>query len=111
MNVQVIMREGQPEYAVLPWAEYQTLLQGSKGRSEAAVAVAEASAEQPALEKLTRLPALRQALGMSQEDLARCVGISPHYLAMLESGERPVEGAIASALARALGVSGWEGAS
>lgn len=109
MNVQVIMREGQPEYAVLPWAEYQTLLQGSKGRSEAAVA--EASAEQPALEKLTRLPALRQALGMSQEDLARCVGISPHYLAMLESGERPVEGAIASALARALGVAGWESAS
>ena len=109
MNVQVIMREGQPEYAVLPWAEYQALLQGSKGRSEAAVV--EASNEQPALEKLTRLPALRQALGMSQEDLARCVGISPHYLAMLESGERPVEGAIASALARALGVAGWESAS
>jgi hypothetical protein len=26
MSVQVIMRDGKPEYAVLPWEEYQALL-------------------------------------------------------------------------------------
>ena len=27
MNVQVIERDGEPEYAVVPWADYQALLQ------------------------------------------------------------------------------------
>lgn len=106
MNVQVIMREGQPEYAVLPWSEYQALLQAAAGRAGTAEgAPREASSE---LAKLTQLSALREARSMSQEDLARTVGISPHYLALFESGERRPDGAIARALARALGVSGWE---
>ena len=109
MNVQVIMREGQPEYAVLPWAEYQALLQACNRRSEVADSVQ--AGEQPALARLSQLSALRQSRGMSQEDLARSVGISPAYLAMLESGERLAEGAIARALARAVGISGWEDAS
>ncbi len=41
MSVQVILREGQPEYAVLPWDEYQALLSAagqSGGQEEAAPA-------------------------------------------------------------------------
>ena len=107
MNVQVIMREGQPEYAVLPWAEYQALLQsvGSKPALHPAQATAPV-----ATARLTQLSELRSARGMSVEELARTVGISPHYLALLESGERAAEGAIARALARALGVADWEDA-
>ncbi|MGH8388541.1 MAG: transcriptional regulator, partial [Pseudomonas sp.] len=26
MDIQIITREGEPEYAVLPWAQYQALL-------------------------------------------------------------------------------------
>ncbi len=108
MNVQVIMREGQPEYAVLPWAEYQALLKTAAGRSGAVEPVQ--NQPQGELAKLTQLSALREARGMSREDLARTVGISPHYLALIESAERTAEGAIARALARALGIAGWEDA-
>ena len=107
MNVQVIMREGQPEYAVLPWQEYQALLQAAAKRGEATPPAK--SALQPELVKLSQLSTLRQSRGISQEDLARSVGISPHYLAMIEKGERVAEGPIARGLAQALGVAGWEG--
>lgn len=108
MNVQVIMRDGQPEYAVLPWAEYQALLQ-SAGNTPAVVNSSQARTPAETA-RLTQLSALRNARGMSPDELARTVGISPHYLALIESGERSAEGAIARALARALGIAGWEDA-
>ena len=108
MNVQVIMREGQPEYAVLPWAEYQALLQ-SVGNAPAVVNSSQVRTPAETA-RLTQLSALRSARGMSPDELARTVGISPHYLALIESGERSAEGAIARALARALGIAGWEDA-
>lgn len=103
MNVQVIERDGEPEYAVLPWAQYQALLQAA-GRSPAVVTEA-ADVAKPALSQLT---ALREGKGLSAEQLARNVGISPHYLAMIESGERQPDAAIQRALAWHLGVDGWE---
>lgn len=103
MSVQVIERDGQPEYAVLPWAQYQALLQAA-GRAPEVVAVV-VEAGKPALSQLT---ALREAKGMSAEQLARNVGISPHYLDMIESGERQPDAAIQRALAWHLGVDGWE---
>ncbi|MBT8767538.1 helix-turn-helix domain-containing protein [Metapseudomonas boanensis] len=104
MSVQVIMRDGQAEYAVLPWAEYQALLR----------AAGQASAD-PANETsktaFGQLKSLREAQGQSLEGLARAVGISPHYLGLIENGEREPDEAIKRALARALGVSGWESGS
>ena len=103
MNVQVIERDGQPEYAVLPWAQYQALLQAAGSVPEvAAVAVDEVK---PALNQLS---VLREAKGMSIEQMARNVGISPHYLGMIESGERQPDAAIQRALAWHLGIAGWE---
>ncbi|MBS7689930.1 helix-turn-helix transcriptional regulator [Pseudomonas lalucatii] len=105
MNVQVIKSDGEPQYAVLPWAEYQALLQAA-GR--VAPVAAPQVAEAPALSQLARL---REAKGLSAEQLARAVGISPHYLGMIESGERQPDAAIQRALAWTLGVAGWESAS
>lgn len=103
MNVQVIERDGQPEYAVLPWAQYQALLQAAGCVPEvAAVAVDEVK---PALNQLS---VLREAKGISIEQMARNVGISPHYLGMIESGERQPDAAIQRALAWHLGIAGWE---
>jgi DNA-binding XRE family transcriptional regulator len=102
MSVQVIMRDGQAEYAVLPWADYQALLQAARA---AAPAVEETPAASVGLDQLA---CLREAKGMSQADLARAVGISPHYLNLFESGERAPDGAILRSLGRVLGVSDWE---
>ncbi len=104
MNVQVIMRDGSPEYAVLPWDEYQALLNAVGAQPSTAVA-SPAQAQKPSL---TQLPSLREARGLSQEALARSVGISPAYLGLIEAGEREPDAAIRRALARALDISGWE---
>lgn len=109
MNVQVIMREGQPEYAVLPWEHYQALLlaagqQVSAERPQAAADAVQAAAPTP----WSQLKGLRESKGLSVEALARSVGISPHYLALIEQGERAPDSAIARSLARALDVTAWE---
>lgn len=98
MNVQVIERDGQPEYAVLPWAEYQQLL-AAAGQQPAARAASAMALEPPAFE-LARLRSLREARNLAPEQLARAIGISPHYLALIESGEREPDQAIQRALAR-----------
>lgn len=103
MSVQVITRDGEAEYAVLPWAEYQALLQAA-GRAAPAARQEPVASGAP----LSQLVALREAQGLSQADLARAVGISPHYLGLFESGERQPDGAILRALGRVLGVSAWE---
>ncbi|MBM7059707.1 helix-turn-helix transcriptional regulator [Pseudomonas sp. UL073] len=105
MNVQVIKRDGEAEYAVLPWAEYQELLRAA-GRAvpEVAATPAAAPSNRP---MLAQLAALREQKGLSAEQLARAVGISPHYLAMIERGERQPDAAIRRALSWNLGVDGW----
>ena len=99
MNVQVIMRDGDAEYAVIPWAEYQALL-AAAGRG---VAQAARPAAVPASDEAPDWKALREARGFSIEMLARSVGISPSYLELIENGEREASDAIQHGLRRALG--------
>ncbi|MGP0174762.1 helix-turn-helix domain-containing protein [Pseudomonas sp. NCHU5208] len=107
MTVQIIARDGEPEYAVLPWADYQALLQAA-GQSAQTPAMqdtrAQGNATRPPLSQLQRL---REAKGLAAEELARSVGISPHYLAMIERGERQPDAAILRSLAWQLGLEGW----
>lgn len=106
MGVQIIERDGRPEYAVLPWEEYQALLLAA-GRQP----VQEAPAGLPVADagfSLARIRELREGCGMSVEQLARAVGISVPYLGMIESGERSPDGAIERALARVLARQGTE---
>lgn len=103
MDVQVISHDGQPEYAVLPWAQYQQLLKEA-GRSEQ---VSQSVEQQADLASLRELKAIREQAGLTVEDVARDAGISPHYLQMIESGEREASDVLKRALARALQVSGW----
>lgn len=106
MSVQIIARDGEPEYAVLPWADYQALLQAA-GR----VPVVETASGRPISDAvkpgLDQLQALRESKGLTAETLARSVGISPHYLAMIERGERQPDAAILRSLAWSLGLEGW----
>lgn len=106
MNVQVIMRDGEAEYAVLPWSEYQALLEAA-GIGSGAPAQADTPVATPAPPSPAQLSALREAQGLSLEQLAKSVGISPSYLGMIERGEREPDSAIRRALARALGFTEW----
>jgi len=102
MGVQVIARDGEPEYAVLPWDEYQELLVAA-GRQPARRAEQPLAQEQAGFD-LANLRQLREARNLGLEQLARAIGISPHYLNLIESGEREPDQAIQRALARALAV-------
>lgn len=124
MGIQVISRDGQPEYAVVPWAEYQALLAGA-GQAEDSVPAAAASAPAMSTSALPSSPTdtatcaptfaqlgeVRTAKGLEAAVLARAVGISPTYLAMIESGEREPDAAIKRSLAWELGVPSWRDAS
>jgi DNA-binding transcriptional regulator YiaG len=122
MNIQVISRDGEPEYAVLPWAQYQALLRAAgvaAGREPDTAAVIEtrtetgpeqaATAAAADLPSLSQLRALREAKGLEVAQLARTVGISPSYLDLIESGTRDPDAAIRRSLAWELGVAGWRG--
>ena len=111
MDLQVISRDGEPEYAVLPWAQYQALLKAA-GRAGLLVSTPDAlpsaapEGERPGLDELR---ALRLAKGLEVAQLARTVGISPSYLELIESGSRNPDAAIKRSLAWELGVAGWRG--
>lgn len=118
MDLQVISRDGEPEYAVLPWAQYQALLRAAgvtRGAESGAAIRTEAESEQssPAIvadrPSLAQLGALREAKGLEVAQLARTVGISPSYLELIESGAREPDAAIRRSLAWELGVAGWRG--
>jgi ribosome-binding protein aMBF1 (putative translation factor) len=108
MGIQVISRDGQPEYAVVPWEQYQALLKAA-GQAPAEVVAESAQQSTPpvSLPAFSEVAHLRQAKGIAPEQLARNVGVSPAYLAMIESGERQPDAAIRRALAWHLGVAGW----
>jgi DNA-binding XRE family transcriptional regulator len=111
MAIQVISRDGQPEYAVVPWDQYQALLKAA-GQPEAVSPDLQGNTETPvttaaSAPAFSELAALRQAKGLAAEQLARKVGISPVYLAMIESGERVPDSAIRRSLAWELGVPAW----
>ena len=108
MGIQVISRDGQPEYAVVPWEQYQALLKAA-GHAPAEVEAesTQQSAPPASLPAFSEVAQLRQAKGIAPEQLARNVGVSPAYLAMIESGERLPDAAIRRALAWHLGVAGW----
>ncbi|NVZ99720.1 helix-turn-helix domain-containing protein [Pseudomonas gingeri] len=113
MDLQIITREGEPEYAVLPWAQYQALLEaaGLRSRQPSPEPSDTSVAAAPALPAFEQLRSLREAKGLAIESLARTVGISPSYLGLIESGEREPDAAIRRSLAWELGVAGWRDAS
>ncbi|MCQ4259046.1 helix-turn-helix domain-containing protein [Stutzerimonas stutzeri] len=104
MSVQIIMRDGVPEYAVLPWDDYQRLL----GAQSPGAAVPAATNCPAALPRFDELAVIRDKKGMTQDALARSAGISPVYLNLIESGQRDPGEPIRRALARALEIEGWE---
>jgi DNA-binding transcriptional regulator YiaG len=113
MDLQVISRNGEPEYAVLPWAQYQALLKAAglspQSVAEPVPASIAAVADAAELPGLDQLAALRTAKGLEVSQLARTVGISPSYLEMIESGERKPDAAILRSLAWEMGLTGWRG--
>ena len=115
MSTQIIENNGVPEYAVVPIADYQALIEKAEmlddvaafDKAEATLAAGEDELVPSAivdslLANVNAVKVWREHRGMSQATLADTVGLSQAYIAQIETGKR--EGridayrAIASAL-------------
>lgn len=113
-DVQLIMKEGQPQYAVLPYDLYAQLvedadmLQAIRDYDEAKLALADGEELIPAevpyaiMDGANPVKVWREYHGLSQQDLAQAAGISASYLSQIETGKREGTTTVLQAIARAL---------
>lgn len=113
-DVQLIMKEGRPEYAVLPYDLYTQLvedadmLQAIRDYDEAKLALADGDELIPAevpyaiMDGENPVKVWREYRGLNQQDLAQAAGISASYLSQIETGKREGTTAVLQAIARAL---------
>lgn len=117
MNVQTITRDGKPEYVVLPWADYQALVEAaeevldSKLLSDFRQKLTSGEEEMVPSEVVDDLLAgahpvkvWREYRGLTQDVLAAQAGISKAYLSQIETGKRTGAIKTLQTLARTLGV-------
>ena len=117
MSVQVIKKNGKPEWAIIPYEEYQRLieeaemLQDIRAYDEAKLSVAQGEELIPSevtyaiLDGENPIRVWREYRGMTQQQVAEIAGISKPYLSQLETGQRRGTTEVLSAVARALDVS------
>lgn len=117
MKAQIIEKNGKPEYAVIPYADYLRLLAAFEDKADAAVVAEFHEAHRAGREFLVPAEILRRELegespirlwrdhrGMTQQELADRAGISKPYLSQIESGKRQGTVETLAAIARALEV-------
>jgi len=116
MSIQIIEKAGKPEYAVIPYAEYQELLemaQESGDIRDAELAMAEISAgeDESIPADIARrlisgaehpLKVWREYRGFTQEGLGKEAGIGKSYVCQIEAGTKTGSTKVLKALGRAL---------
>ncbi len=98
-RIQTIDRDGKPEYAVIPWADYLRLTQGAAETDDQTLYTRAKSADE-GLEPIpsdiaerifagdSPIRVLRQWRRLKVKELAERAGISPSYLSEIEHGKR-----------------------
>ena len=117
-NIQLIERDGKPEWAVLPYEEYLQLLEQAEMLEDirdydAAKAALESGEDEliPAevvyaiLDGANPIKVWREYRRLTQQQLADKVKISKPYISQIETGKRTGTTEILSAIAKALDVS------
>ena len=110
----VIEKDGAPEYAILPWDEYQALATAAEEGEDmwllAAVDADETEEQLPA-EMVRRLVAgespvrvWREYRGLKGKELAQMAGIEQSYVSQIEKGKRTGSLDVMRRIAGALGV-------
>jgi DNA-binding XRE family transcriptional regulator len=114
MTVQVIQKDGIPEWAVLPFDYFQQLLTDSemlqdiRDYDDAKRAIAQGEELIPAeityaiLDGANPVRIWREHRGLTQQQLADAAGISTPYLSQIESGKRTGSPEVLSAIAAVL---------
>jgi DNA-binding XRE family transcriptional regulator len=117
MKAQIIEKNGKPEFAVIPYTDYQHFLELLEDEADARAVAEFHEAYTAGREFLVPDEIMRRELagesavklwrehrGLTQQELAKRVGISKPYLSQIETGKRQGTVETLSALARALDV-------
>jgi DNA-binding XRE family transcriptional regulator len=117
MNVQIIEKNGTPEWAVIPYQAYLDLIEDAEMLADirdydaAMEAIAAGEPLTPGevlfaiLDGKSPIRAWREYRGMSQKALAEAAGITSGYLSQLESGVRTGSAEVLSVIAERLNIS------
>ncbi len=117
MKAQIIEKNGKPEFAVIPYADYEHFLELLEDEADAR-AIAEfheaysarreflvpAEIVRREVEGESAVKLWREHRGLTQQELARRAGISKPYLSQIETGKRQGTVETLIAIARALEV-------
>lgn len=111
MKVQIIEKNGKPEWAVIPYREYRRLSEAA-GMAEdvrdfdEAVSRDEEAVPHAMVQRLVTgerpVKVWREYRGLTQAALARAARITPAYLSQIETGAREGSVRVLTALARTL---------
>ena len=117
-EIQVIERDGKPEWAILPYEEYlqlveqAELLEDIRDFDEISAAIERGDEEliptevvNAILDGKNPIKVWREYRGLTQQQLADIVRISKPYLSQIETGKRTGTTDVLSAIAKALDVS------
>ncbi len=117
-KIQLIERDGKPEWAVIPYEEYLALLEQAEELQDirdydAAKAELERGEDElipgevvfAIIDGENPIKVWREYRGLTQQQLADKAGISKPYLSQIETGKRKGTTQILSAIAKALDVS------
>ncbi|MCH8156475.1 MAG: helix-turn-helix transcriptional regulator [Nitrospinae bacterium] len=112
MKVQIIEKNGKPEWAVLPYKEYENLMEAAemaedirdlkKFRQEDDGERIPADVVNRILDGENPIRVWRGHLNMTQEQLAQKAGISKPYLSQIEKGKRTGKPEVLKSIATAL---------
>lgn len=117
MSVQVIEKDGQVEWAVIPYHEYQKLvdamemLEDIRAYDEAKASLHDGEPLIPSkvvyalLDGENPIRVWREYRGLTQQQLAQSTGISKSYLSQLETGKRNSTTDVLRAIAQVLDIS------
>ena len=116
-EIQIIERNGKPEWAVLPYEEYLRLIEQAElledihDFDEISAAIERGEEEfipaeviHAILDGKNPIKVWREYRGLTQQELAHRTGISKPYLSQLETGKRTGTTKVLSAIAKALDV-------
>ncbi len=113
MKVQIIEKNGKPEWAVIPYREYRRLSEAAEMAEDVrdfdeAVSRDEETVPHAVVQRLVMgeqpVKVWREYRGLTQAALARAARITPAYLSQIETGVREGSVRVLTALARALQV-------
>ncbi len=113
MKAQIIEKNSEPEWAVVPYADYLRLVEAMEMLEDivafdAALASEEETVPHRVVKRLVEgenpVRVWREHSGWTQQQLAEQAGIKTAYLSQIEGGKRTGSARVLAALARALGV-------